>query len=640
MRGARGSLDRVRLAVRAAAPAIAFAAVLDVAAFQLAGRFGLPVRVAQLPGFAALLLALGPRVARALPGAGAASRWTRLAGLALLALPLRSALLAWGLHAPSPGAQVGLFGGAVLAGSGLVAAAALWPRGQQRAAGSPGLDGAVVGALAYWLVLRSVWLGLPELLPDEAYHWTWGTHLALGYLDHPPLTGWAIALATAVLGKSELAVRAFAWLAGAVTGVSLYAFGRQLYGRAVGLRTALLGAILPCYFGVGVVMMPDSLAFACWSAALAFAVRALLGDRGRAWLGVGVCLGLGFLAKYTVGLLALGIGLFVLVDRRARAWLRRPEPWLGAGLALLLVTPVLVWNFQNDWASFAFQTTRRFDRRLAFAVPWLPLHAALLLSPTGFVAALWALWPGPRGLLFAPADDPDGRRIRRLLWILVGVPLAPFVLHSIVHHPRFHWTAPAWLALLPVVARTLPGGGARDGAGLQALRRAWTPTAMALLAGYGLVLQHVVIGLPGVPYGRPFDRYFWKQAVPEVERQLERLARETGREPALGSSTKWSIAASLGFYGPPAWQHGILSRHLFGEQASMWSSWNPVAPAVGRPLLLIGRDVEDLSERHVLATLEGAGPVEIVTLHRDGVPLRSLYFRQAKRYRGPPQPDP
>lgn len=636
--GARAGLERAFGALRAAMPTLAVAAVLDATLFQLGLRAGLYARDAQWLGYAALLSLLAPRVARALPAAGRLRSAGRLAVIAVLALPLRTALLAFGMRVPGPGAWIGLAAGAVLAGASAVAAAALWPA--RPAGDEPGRpqDVALLGALAYWLVLRSVWLGLPELLPDEAYHWTWATHLALGYLDHPPLTGWTIAGATALLGKSELSVRVFAWLAGGVTVVSLYVFGRQLYGRAVGLRCALLGALLPFYFAVGVAMMPDSLVFACWSAGLALASRALLAERRRAWWGLGVCLGLGFLAKYTVALLAAGIVTFVLVDRRSRAWLRRPEPWLGAGVALALATPVWVWNLQHDWASFAFQTTRRLDRSLAFAIPDLFLHGALLLSPPGLLAALWALWPGPHGLLAPrPGEDAgDERRIRRFLWTLTGVALLPFVLHSIFHHPRAHWTAPAWLALLPVLARTLPGGGARDGVGGRLLRGAWAPMLVVLVAFYGLGLQHVVMGVSGVPYGRLFDRYFWREAVPEVERQLAILARETGQAPVLGSNTKWSIAASLSFYGPPEWQDTILSRHLFGEQASMWSYWNPVEPAIGRPLLLLGRDVFDLRERHVLATLEGAGPVEIVTLVRDGVALRHLYFRRVQRYRGPP----
>jgi hypothetical protein len=70
----------------------------------------------------------------------------------------------------------------------------------------------------------------------------------------------------------------------------------------------------------------------------------------------------------------------------------------------------------------------------------------------------------------------------------------------------------------------------------------------------------------------------------------------------------------------------------------MWDTWNPVDDEVGRPMLLVGRDEDDLEKRGVVATLEGMGPIERVTLERDGVPLRTLYYRVAQRYKGPPAP--
>ncbi len=625
------NLERGSAALRRGAPAVALATVADLAVCGASYGFGLGARDAQLAGFAAFVAVLWPLLDRRLGSLSAG----RFALLALLALPLRAGSLAWGSGGSGVSWGAGLLVGDLLAGCVLVVGRGVL-RARADGDGTPAWDFVALAALAYWLALRSVYLGLPQLLPDEAYHWTWSTHLDLSYLDHPPLTGWAIWLSTALLGKNELAVRAFAWIAGLATVGFLYGFGRDLYGRSVGLRTALLAACLPFYFAVGVVMMPDSLQFACWAGALYFASRAVLRGHGWAWLALGVCLGLGVLAKYTIGLVGIAVVLFVVLDPRSRRWLRRPEPYLGALIALLLLSPVLVWNADHDWASFSFQTTRRFQRSLRAGLLFLPLHGMLLLTPTAFAAAVWSLWPGRRGLF--PPGDPDERRTRRFVWILCWVPLAPFLLDAIVLYPRAHWTAPAWLSLLPLVARTMTSDfvSRRGGRAARVLQRAWAPTLALLLVFYGLGLQYVVTGFPGVPYGSFFDRYFWKEAVPEIQRGLAQLARETGEDPVLGANSKWSVAASLSFYGPPEWQDEILSRHLFGEQASMWSFWNPVEPAVGRPLFLLGRNSWDLMEDNALQTLEDPGPIQEVTLYRDGVPLRNLYYRTTRRYKGPP----
>ena len=44
--------------------------------------------------------------------------------------------------------------------------------------------------IAYSVLLRLFYLGLPEILHEEGYYWNYAQHLDLGYLDHPPLVGW------------------------------------------------------------------------------------------------------------------------------------------------------------------------------------------------------------------------------------------------------------------------------------------------------------------------------------------------------------------------------------------------------------------------------------------------------------------
>ncbi len=50
--------------------------------------------------------------------------------------------------------------------------------------------------------------------------------------------------------------------------------------------------------------------------------------------------------------------VFALVPRWRSQWLRSPYPYAAAVIALLLFTPVVIWNMQHDWASFRFQAVR------------------------------------------------------------------------------------------------------------------------------------------------------------------------------------------------------------------------------------------------------------------------------------------
>ena len=67
------------------------------------------------------------------------------------------------------------------------------------------------------LLLRLAFSGAVDLLPEEAYYWNYAQHLDIGYVDHPPMIAWLIALSTGLLGHSEFAVRLPAIVCGLAT---------------------------------------------------------------------------------------------------------------------------------------------------------------------------------------------------------------------------------------------------------------------------------------------------------------------------------------------------------------------------------------------------------------------------------------
>ncbi|MEO8991685.1 MAG: glycosyltransferase, partial [Nitrosospira sp.] len=66
---------------------------------------------------------------------------------------------------------------------------------------------ASVGIVAFAVLLRLVYLGTAELIPDEAYYWNYAQHMDLSFYDHPPMVAWLIWLGTAIFGNSEFGVR-------------------------------------------------------------------------------------------------------------------------------------------------------------------------------------------------------------------------------------------------------------------------------------------------------------------------------------------------------------------------------------------------------------------------------------------------
>ncbi len=72
---------------------------------------------------------------------------------------------------------------------------------------------------------------------------------------------------------------------------------------------------------------------------------------GWAWLALGVAIGLGILAKYTMVLWIPSAALFLLWSKEHRPILRKPGFWVACGIAGVCCLPILWWNWHNGWVT-------------------------------------------------------------------------------------------------------------------------------------------------------------------------------------------------------------------------------------------------------------------------------------------------
>lgn len=481
---------------------------------------------------------------------------------------------------------------------------------------------AALGLIGYSVLLRLAYLGLPDLLPEEAYYWNYAQHPALGYLDHPPMVAWLIAAGTALFGDTELGVRIGAFLCWFVAAGFCFALARNLYGKGTALTAAMLTAVLPFFFVFGFFTTPDAPLTACWAGALFFLERALSGGRARAWWGAGLCIGLGMLAKYTIALLVPATLAFILLDRPSRRWLRRPEPYLAVILAGLLFSPVIVWNLRNEWASFLFQSVHRLDGQSRFGLPLLVAAMAMLITPLGLLDAFRTVLSSKR--LFAA--------------VFTMIPLSVFVLFGLSREVKMNWTGPLWLAALPVLARQIvtPPSAMRTPLDVFS-RRLWPFTLVASVLVFGGFLHCASLGLPGVPvvqdWGWPVA---WEEIGRDVARLEEQVQADLGVRPLVVGMDKYALASELAFYRRHTKQGVELtsSRHLFGGSGLMYGFWFPPRQYAGWTLLLISLDRTNLERQNIprWARLDG---IQERTVSARGRPVR-YYYRIARDYRPPP----
>ena len=232
------------------------------------------------------------------------------------------------------------------------------------------------------LIIRLITIGNNDLLVEEAYYWNYSTHLDFGYLDHPPMVALLIKLSTLIFGTTEFGVRLPSILCWLLTALFSYKLTEKIAPSA-GIFSVMLLAILPFFFLHSLVITPDLPLIVCWSAALYYLYNALVLEKPKAWLAAGVFLGLGLLSKYSIVLLGPATLIYLILDPKARYWFTRKEPYLCVCITALLFTPVIYWNARHEWASFLFQSTRRFQESPTFSFHELLGLFILFLTPLG-----------------------------------------------------------------------------------------------------------------------------------------------------------------------------------------------------------------------------------------------------------------
>lgn len=347
----------------------------------------------------------------------------------------------------------------------------------------------VAALFLIWLLSGWAFDALRELVPDEAYYWTWSRHLAASYLDHPPVIAYLIRLGTTLLGNTELGVRCLAGVMTAAAVLILTLATRRIVGNSRAASFVPIALLLsPMIAVVGSIMTPDTPACFFQSAALAavlgiFAPNSSNARRPMRWLIFGIVMGLALDSKYTSVLLGIAVFLAMLSCAEGRRHFLTPWPWLAAILAAAIFSPIVFWNAQHQWASFRFQLWHGISSgnsavwrnladyaggQIAICTPVLwgvclaalliywprknnPMHIRILLfsatAPLVFfgcsathrrVEANWPMFAYfPAIILFAEYLAENWSR-RRVLWAEVAVVIA-FVATIAIHFPELAW---------------------------------------------------------------------------------------------------------------------------------------------------------------------------------------------------------
>jgi 4-amino-4-deoxy-L-arabinose transferase-like glycosyltransferase len=383
-----------------------------------------------------------------------------------------------------------------------------------------------------------------------------GRHLAWGYVEYPPLTPLLAHLALVLFGSSPVGFRFFPILTTSVVLVLVGLIAREMGGsRRAQVIATLASACAP-------ILLFDALFFSYqtwdyfWWVLIAFLlVRLLKTEDPRWWLGIGVCIGLGMMTKFTMIYWVIGIAAGVLFTP-TRRHLKSPWLWGGAALALLIYLPNLVWQVQHHFISLEFLgSIHARDVRIGRSDLLSYLSGQLYICVNIAATLLWFY-----GLWYC-GFRPEGKRYRPLAYMY-----ATTFLLFLVTQGRHYYLAAAYPMLLAAGSCWLEQRLARLPERDQRNRRNFLYAGLAV--GGGLILA---MTLPLAPV----NSGWWKVSM-AVNGELR---EETGWQEIV--ATVHNIYTAL----PEEQQMkaGILVNN-FGEAGAV----NLYGPAYGLPEAISG----------------------------------------------------
>ncbi len=470
-------------------------------------------------------------------------------------------------------------------------------------------------------LFRLVYINFVPLVPQEAYYWKYAKNLALSYFDHPPMAAYLIALFTGLGGDSIFFIRLASVLFSAGLMLLLYKITLRLFEETTWALQTIIIINCTILFSIGAtVITPDVPLLFFWTLFIYFLIRLNESNQARWWYFSGLALGCALLSKYSAILIVPGIFIYLLLSKTQRHWLTTVHPYFGLLSAFIVFMPVIIWNAQHDWVSFAFQSSNRFSAMKRLRLDFfgqLVGSQLFMLTPYlfFFVFGGW-FYVGKKS--WQEKDD----RLSLLFWLSLPV-FVVFTAASFRSLAKMNWLAPAYITSII--------------AGLYWIATASSPVAAlakklfkpGLILGLILViLMHLLPIVPLVPLRSGDTWTGWK----ELSQRLLEMKKEMG-ESTFIFGHEYKIPSQITFYTP---QHEEThAGEVIGENGLQYAYWTTISQLIGKNAIFVTSDAQrykkiDNLERY-FERVEQDNPLKI---SHHGKVFRTFYLYRCYGYKG------
>jgi dolichol-phosphate mannosyltransferase len=372
-------------------------------------------------------------------------------------------------------------------------------------------------------------------------------------------------------------------------------------------------------------------------------VKVFIKGDSRSWYAVGIVMGLGLLSKYTIALLGGSCLLYMLIASDGRSWFKRKEPYLAIAIAMAIFSPVIIWNAQNNWVSFEFQTLRRISGNFEFGLPKLIGVSLILITPLGLIECLATLFPSKKmSKRFFSGKISQPQKLKFFISFFVFTAACVFILFSLSHSPKTNWLGPIFLPALPFMAWGIVYGGQFPASrSFRYVNALWKPTFVASTLVLGIAVYMLTIGAVVMEPANKLRTYgpsVWKEVSESVEGIRDSIGNHE-HHPIIVSMDKYFLPSELAFYSKPEENgqprvagRGFFSEIFSGDRGLMWNQWVDKHNYFGQDVLLVDFKRKHIERQWLKDYFDSMSPVQRQAVEKDSKTVCFYYWRVGHNY--------
>ena len=480
---------------------------------------------------------------------------------------------------------------------------------------------------------------------DEAYYYLYSKNLNWSYFDHPVFVALTTGLGVWLTGLvNQFTIRIGTLILFTGNLYLIYLTGKKLFNHRSGLFTLIICSLIPIFtIAFGVLTLPDVPLIFFWTLTLWLCVEEFFGvdsveNYQPSYRLIFICftIGLACLSKYHGFILGLGLVGFCLFNRPYRRVFI--SGWLFWGVVAFFVSlfPLFYWNSQNEWISFTFQLSGRFQspEPKSFTINPLQIIVVALTSVAYLFPSFgFPLWWISGKTAWSEVSQKPNYAYRLLLWVSLPLTVG-FTLLGAIAPILPTWSMPGFWGLCLILGNYVD----RWGYSTRSLKKWFVFSALAINVLFVITLLHISFGVLQKPNQHFISGIVSTQNDPsteliDIEQLRSSLSSSSDFMNALDDSdfiftNQYFLGGYIGMAIAPITD---LPLTCFGYDRRGFDYWYPQEQLIGKKGIYITSQTfatDDYSDHDYSEFFTSWRSIDTISLRRSGEVTETFYIYQ------------